>query len=218
LIPKNPASGLSVPEAKHAKEKREAFTDYDIKAIFGSEWRAYRERDAAKYWVPLLALYTGCRLEELCQLYTDDVQQVEGVWSLLIRAERHDQSVKTGENRTVPLHDAILKHGFIEYAQAQEKGRVFPKLKRVNHRYGHGLGQWFAKHKKNMGVNSPKKVFHSFRHTVPTRLKEAGVEDSLVAELLGHQMAGQTFGRYAKASSPRVLLDRAVSKLDFNID
>lgn len=217
LIPKNPASRQSLPEAKKAKDQRPAFSMDDLRKLFGPEWQALRTKDPAKYWVPLLAALSGCRLEELCQLYADDIQEVEGCWCLIVQATRPDQHVKTGERRVVPLHQDILDRGFLEYVKAQGSGRVFPTLKRVNNRYGHGLGQWFGKFKVRVGVDGNGKVFHSFRHTVATKLKEAGVEDSLVAEVLGHVMPGMTFGRYAKASSPRVLLDRAVSKIVFPI-
>jgi integrase len=217
LIPKNPASRQSLPEGKKANEQREAFSSGDIGKVFGPEWLSLRTKDPAKYWVPLLAAFTGCRLEELCQLYADDIQEVDGCWCLVVQATRPDQSVKTGEKRTVPLHQAILDRGFLEFVQGQGTGRVFPRLKRVNNRYGHGLGQWFGRFRAKVGVDGSGKVFHSFRHTVATKLKEAGVEDSLVAELLGHVMPGMTFGRYAKASNAQVLLERAVSKLSYPI-
>jgi integrase len=218
LVPKNVAAGMAPPEPKgSAQDERDAFCPADLGALFGPGWRALRDKAPAKFWVPLLALYTGCRLEELCQLYTDDVQVLDGVPCVVVQATRPDQSVKTGEKRVVPLHPVLLGEGFLEYVEAQGDGRVFPKLSRVNHRYGHGLGKWFGDFKKKAGIDSPKKVFHSFRHTVITKLKEAGVEDSLVAELLGHKMQGQTFGRYAKASGPRVLLERVVKKLDFEL-
>ena len=107
------------------------------------------------------------------------------------------------------MHPELIKRGFLEYVNGQPpEGRVFPKLKRVNDRYGHGLGNWFGTFRKRVGVDEDGKVFHSFRHTVATRLKEAGVEDSLVAEVLRPSHAGQTSGRYAKASGPQVLMDR----------
>lgn len=31
------------------------------------------------YWIPLIALYTGMRLNEICQLDVADIQIVEGV-------------------------------------------------------------------------------------------------------------------------------------------
>ncbi len=218
LVPKNVAAGMAPPESKaSAKDERKAFSPANLKAIFGERWRELKEKAPAKFWVPLLGLYTGCRLEEMSQLYTDDAIVLDGVPCIVVQATRPDQSVKTGEKRTVPLHPVVLAEGFLEYVEAQGSGRVFPKLSRVNHRYGHGLGKWFGDFKRKAGIDSPKKVFHSFRHTVITKLKEAGVEDSLVAELLGHKMQGQTFGRYAKASGPKVLLERVVKKLDFEL-
>jgi hypothetical protein len=43
----------------------------------------YRIRDH-RFWLPLLALFSGARLGELCQLSVDDVREIEGVWCLEI--------------------------------------------------------------------------------------------------------------------------------------
>lgn len=47
-----------------------------------------------------------------------------------------------------------------------------------------------------MGVNDPKKSFHSFRHTMIDDLREAQVQDSLIKHIAGHEDAAVTFGVY----------------------
>ncbi|BCN26290.1 hypothetical protein VYA_34820 [Vibrio alfacsensis] len=39
---------------------------------------------------------------------------------------------------------------------------------------------------------------YSFRHTFIDELKQAGVEESMVAQLVGHTHSSMTFGRYGK--------------------
>ena len=75
----------------------------------------------------LLALYTGCRLEELCQLYTDDVQVRDGVPCIVVQATRPDQSVKTGEKRTVPFIRSSFEEGFLEYVEGSGLGPSLPE-------------------------------------------------------------------------------------------
>jgi hypothetical protein len=48
-------------------------------------------------------------------------------------------------------------------------------------------------------------------------LKEAGVAQTLIAELVGHSIGGETMGRYGKRFSSRTLYE-AVSKADFGLD
>jgi integrase len=61
-------------------------------------------------------------------------------------------------------------------------------------------------------------VFHSFRHTVTDTLKQAGVSETVIAEIVGHSNSGSmTMGRYGKRYQPKVLLE-ALLKLDYGID
>lgn len=46
-------------------------------------------------------------------------------------------------------------------------------------------------------------MFHSFRHSLADRLKQAGVQDTLISEILGHTVESVTMGRYGKRYQPR---------------
>lgn len=71
-----------------------------------------------QYWLPLLGLYAGARLNELCQLCLDDVVTINGVDCLHIRASRPDQKLKTASSeRLVPIHSKLKAQGFIESIQ-----------------------------------------------------------------------------------------------------
>jgi len=63
---------------------------------------------------------------------------------------------------------------------------------------------------------NPKRVFHSFRHSLADRLKQSGVQETLIAEILGHTIESVTMGRYGKRYQPKVLLE-ALEKLDYGI-
>ena len=90
------------------------------------------------FWIPLLGLYTGARLEEIAQLYVEDIKLIEGVHSLDFIENKPDKSVKPGAERVVPLHDFLVQDlKFIGYIKSlPQDGRVFPALKRVSYRYG----------------------------------------------------------------------------------
>jgi len=70
-----------------------------------------------------------------------------------------------------------------------------------------------------LGITDPAKSFHSFRHTVADRLKQLGVAESFISELLGHS-SGDTmsYGRYGKQYKPGLLMAEAVEKISYKLD
>jgi len=220
ILNTNPVDGLRLKDTRRKDELREVFNKNDLSKLFvkSKEYGQNKHRSPENFWIPLLALYTGCRMEELCQLYVNQVLKVEGVWCLEIDEKYEDQSVKTSEKRLVPLHPFLIGElKFPEFVKSLEdpEGRVWVNLIRVNSRYGHGFGRWFGEFKKRSGIDSRKKVFHSFRHTVITHLKYKDVQDRFISELVGHSIEGEK-GRYGKRFNPKKLLKETVSKLDFH--
>ena len=86
-----------------------------------------RHTKAANFWIPLLGLYTGARLEELCQLLVEDVVKRDGIWCLDMRDDNAERkSVKTGERRIVPLHPFIVDElRFPEFVKSIPVGKHF---------------------------------------------------------------------------------------------
>jgi integrase len=84
----------------------------------------------AAYWLPLIALYMGARLEEMGQALVSDVITVGGVLCLDTNDQGEGMSVKTvSSRRTVPFHPELLRLGFRGYiATLSEGGRLFPDL------------------------------------------------------------------------------------------
>ncbi|WP_369959426.1 DUF6538 domain-containing protein [Pseudomonas benzenivorans] len=211
---RNPFDGLRIKQRRKVSEERSAFSDDDLRRLFSKA--TYAPADTSKphqYWLPLLGLYTGARLNELCQLYVDDVVVINGVDCLHIREGRPDQKLKTASSeRLVPLHSRLKALGFLDYVQRQRaagQARVFSELTcHKMHGYAAGPSKWFARVREALGFRgeASKKDFHSFRHTLADHLKQKGVPEALVGGLLGHQAGGITFGRYGKDFRPEVLL------------
>lgn len=120
LIKTNGASGLTVKTPSGEKARR-SFDLPALKCIFSSPVYTAGHRPKGgggdtSYWIPLLALFTGGRLEELCQLHPDDAAQVpyheEGgealAWVIRITDEGEGQGLKNaGSRRRVPLHPEL---------------------------------------------------------------------------------------------------------------
>jgi hypothetical protein len=90
---KNPFSGLMVRGQKSPSSKRASFKPEEIRVLFraplytgckGKDWARRLEggneiiKDAL-YWIPLIGLYSGMRLNEICQLETSDLRLEEGI-------------------------------------------------------------------------------------------------------------------------------------------
>lgn len=207
---KNPFDGLRVKQRGKVSEERSAFTEADLRALFDKT--RYAPADGPKpnqYWLPLLGLYTGARLNELCQLRLDDVVVINGIDCLHIRQGSPDQKIKTDSSeRLVPIHSRLKALGFLEYVgrlRSEGHVRVFPELTRhKKHGYSAAPSKWFARVRAQLGFEG-KKDFHSFRHTLADHLKQKGVSEALVGGILGHQTGGITFNRYGKDFRPELL-------------
>lgn len=123
------------------EEKQRAFTRSDLEAIFSGYLYTKdaiensRSLFPYQFWLPLLGLYTGGRLNELCQLYTEDVSlrdadgAPEGIWTLDIADDPQDKplprSLKNNSSRRIlPIHSDLIRMGFLDFVeQARAEGR-----------------------------------------------------------------------------------------------
>lgn len=216
MMVSNIAEGLSLPEETAAHEQRKAYDRDDLKRIKLNLPRDPREPE--KFWIPVISMFSGMRLDEVCQLHVEDVREVEGVWCFDVN-DAGERKVKTlGSKRLVPVHPVLLGLGFRDYVDAL-RGRGAVKLweNLSPNKYGYwgkGLGKWYSQFNRKHVTTDPKKVFHSFRHLVADTLKQAGVEEGVIAEILGHANQSITTGRYGKRYRPSVLLE-ALRMLDY---
>ncbi|MDR5904875.1 site-specific integrase [Franzmannia qiaohouensis] len=192
-----------------ASSYRDVFSSDEVVLMFESTAKyRYTKRDF-KYWLPRLAYYTGARLNELCQLYRDDVRYIHDVACIHIRAGRSDQRLKTpAAERVVPVHSKLVELGFLDYVESQGE-RIFPMFKHSEkHGYSATPSRWFGRFKIDIGLvddGSGKKDFHSVRHSVANELKQKGVSENLIGGILGHTTGGMTNTRYGKDYKPEVL-------------
>ena len=79
---------------------------------------------------------------------------------------------------------------------------------------GGPAGEWFRrKFRTAIGLT---RQFHELRNTAITGLREAGVQETIINELVGHEFGDSTsFSTYAGASSLAKLKD-AINKLPIN--
>jgi integrase len=168
------------------------FTDGDIKALFCPAYaQAMNKPDF--YWLPLMALFSGARLGELARLELSTFEEVDGVKCYRI------QDGKTLESRrTVPIHSRLLALGLWEYAQAlKAKNATFliphrphdpagtkkeNRTKDPEKMTGRQWGKWVGE----CGITDKAKVFHSFRSTAITDLRNTEANTAAIKRSVGH--------------------------------
>jgi integrase len=207
LIDSNPASSSRLRDPRRARERRREFDAPALKAIFESPVYSKGERPEggageAAYWVPLLALYTGARINELCQLHPDNVAQEAYVdaagnehtaWVIRIEDDKaKGQALKTeGSERRIPVHPDLIGLGFISYAQGQAgKPLLFPMMKTgaKDGKISGNWGRWWGRYlRKTCGVTDERMTFHSFRHTFKHLARQSLIPADVHNALTGHE-------------------------------
>ena len=226
FMAQNPAEGLKIKQPKRDDEFRAPFTKGDLHKLFHSpEYLQDKHKAPYQFWTSIIGLFTGARLNEICQLYLDDIYQADGIWVFDVNEGTNDKSIKTkAAKRRIPLHpflvDGLRLPQYVDSLRAKGYERLFPELPHKREGYGTNASKWFAKYRKRCGVTStgPKKDFHSFRSTVADALKQKGVDVSLIHETLGHANPSISLSRYADPYQPKVLLAKAIIQLDYGID
>jgi integrase len=179
--------------SKNKTRKIFDYSDVQLRSLFTSLWFKEPEyRTKAEYWVPLIALFSAMRLEEICRLRPVDIQELSGISCFVLQPHPDGWSPKTqaGE-RPVPVHPFLIELGFLDLLAKRRKAgsaRLFPELKPGGRggRLGHEFSKKFGRLKKN-NLKFPDSVnFHSFRHTFRTAVASALVEDEFIDRVVGH--------------------------------
>lgn len=171
----------------------------------------------ALYWATLIALFSGMRLGEICQLRTGDLQQRGKIWLFNVTAEGDGQSLKTQAGaRTVAVHSALVQCGFIDYLKALPNGRLFPALKPggPDGKLNWYLSKRFTTYRRECGIDAPRVAFHSFRKNAAQALKDARATPAEIAELIGHER-GFTVETYAPLGLPVLRLKSLIERIKY---
>lgn len=187
-----PFDRLTKPKANQKRSKadeRKPFTPEQLVSILraAEERHAKTGKDQPLVDLILLGMWTGCRREELGRLKVEHVQ-----------ADHFTvEDAKTSAGwRTIPIHSQ-LRPTLDRLKADSTDGYILPST--AKSRYGDRsspLGQKFGRLKAALKFDD-RFVFHSIRKTFASMLKEAGEQEDVVAELMGHKYKTMTYGHYA---------------------
>jgi len=173
--------------------------------------------ETAMRWIPLIALYGGMRLGEICQLRTGDVKRERKTWFFNVAEEGEGQRVKTSSAiRRVPVHSVLIRCGLLDYLDALPEGQLFPGLKPggPDDKLSWYFTRRYTEFRRNVGVTRPRLSFHSFRKNVVTALDQARVPQADIAGLIGHER-GFTLDVYAPLGLDLAALQRIMEKVRY---
>lgn len=205
-VKENYFSKLTIRQKKNVRTIRVPFSHEQIVKLFSH--LESKERSPAQYWVPIVGLYSGMRMEEICQLFVEDIRYCYD-FPCFDNNEDEDglkRLKSSAATRVVPIHSKIIELGFLNYVEEQKKAGskfLFPDLYERQDKDGrksHSISRWFSEKRKEIGFHkqTPMIDFHSFRANVATELQRANISEFNVANLLGHGTGNtESWARYA---------------------
>lgn len=223
---------------KSDKTERRAWTVEELQTLFDgyvyrydatAKVRAHGNENihAGNFWIPLIGLFTGARLEEICSLLSRDICQVDGVWCFdMPEFDEDGESIKKNEHsaRVFPVPNRLKELGFIDYAQERQRNgakMLFELQQDSTGKWGDAMSDWFNRtYKKKLGlpVGDNSIVFHSFRNTVVQAFQRAKIPVSEYRRITGHAGEGipeQVYGYKGESIYPPQLLVDTVNAVDY---
>ncbi|EKY25998.1 site-specific recombinase, phage integrase family, partial [Brevundimonas diminuta 470-4] len=236
ILDRNPAQGLRVPDPVARRDKRLPFSAGQLQTIFSAplytgcrdDGHGYatpgpeRPRNA-RFWIPLLSMFGGLRLNEACQLDVADIRRIDGVDCFVItersEGDHNDKRLKTASSeRVVPIHRTLIDLGFMDFVRQRKRAgetKLFAEVGMGATGYrSTTFSAWFRRFVAKAGAESPKTCFHSFRHGFRDALRESRI-DRDIALALGGWTAGNgsasvadTYGNGYQIATLKKAIDR----------
>ena len=216
----DPFEGLRVKVDANVGTAREEFTLPELRKIFSAPplQTARAVSVHAGYWLPLLALYHGARLEELTGLELVDVEDGDQGLVLHIRENTIRPRLKHRKRseRSIPVHPKVIELGFKEYVASARIATVkalFPSLTR-----GATFGEEFVQHVKGLltPVSGRLVGMHCFRHSWETARRSARMDTSASNYITGRRIDDGSAALYGGPAGLAILAEE-ISKISYAV-
>jgi integrase len=210
-FPKTEDNPFDAQRREFSRTKGDRYTDQEAVTLinaFGPHQvkPAKHTVETALPWAVLISAHSGLGLEEVTQLTVTDIKTVGGNGSSVVCFDIHNgddgHHLKNDETRPrqIPVHSVLARAGLLDYVAALPKdGLLFPGLRRRGEKIGRRLGELFNDKRRELGITrEDKKIsFHSWRHTVASKMDKAGIPESHMNAVLGHAQATETTRTYS---------------------
>ncbi|MNM22303.1 hypothetical protein D3C76_200690 [compost metagenome] len=185
----------------------------ELQAIFDgylyhpSKLSPRKEIHPYQFWLPLIGIYSGMRIDEVCGLSTRAVERsTSGIWHFKIEEEPAlNRKLKNkASKRRVPVHRHLIELGFIDYVEERRKKKakmLFDGLHYNKNGWGNTATRFFTRlpsptspgtgYLYDVGIHREKhdgRDYHAFRHTFIDRMRACGVDSGYDIEAItGHE-------------------------------
>jgi integrase len=177
----------------------EPYSDEDAAKILVA---ARKEERASRRWAHWVMAFSGMRIAEVLQLTAGDVRRDRdtGIWFIAVNDDEPGKSVKNGQRRHVPIHNALAAEGFLDFARTVTgNAPLFPDKRADTNgsRGGRGwqvVGRWV---RDTVGITDSRKApDHSWRHRMEDELRAAECPEDVRDAILGHarKTVGMSYG------------------------
>ena len=207
------------PKNLSAKDARDPFTIEELNILFNQDiFTKPNVNEPSFYWVTLIALFHGLRMEEILQLKFDDIQR-EGDVSFFKIHDDGDNSLKNANSkRSVPIHDLMWRQGFkyvLENANLRSDGRLFPDvIKGKRDKHSAIFSQRYSRYLDKIGIKRKKLSFHSFRHNFRDVAKNCNLRSDRIDEIGGWAYETGAKARYGSGIN-LVELNNELQKVEY---
>lgn len=204
----NPAERVRLGVKVAAGKQKRGFNEDEANQILKA---ALAEENSVLRWTPWLGAFSGARLGELCQLRREDIVKIDGVWCMKIDPAAGPLKTLSSE-RAVPLHQSLIKIGFLRYVETVPSGPLFPELPlgKYNKRGAMGaklVGRWV----RSLGLSDERlSPSHSWRHRFKTLGRRHALNSEMLEAIMGHgrKTVAASYGEF-----PMDALHREISKI-----
>lgn len=181
-------------------KKRKPFNDTELNLMF-TKFNDYLGKGNIKIeeiLIPVIALFSGMRVEEICKLKVYDIKQ--DTKTSIYYFDINGLLKTENSERKVPIHSQLInKFDFLEYVERRKanKCEMLFDLKSIFHKkkdkFSHYFLRDFFYDFRNSFVNEERIEedlisFHSFRHTFATSIRAGGADLLTISNLLGHSV------------------------------
>jgi integrase len=213
------------------EDKQRALRPHELQQLFeGPEFAAIAADPTADamYWLPIIALYTGARPREICQLNPQcDWGISEDIPFLTFSMDTPAgvgirKSVKKREERSIPMHSELIRLGLPTYLERQKRegaDRLFPSAGVKSGNPFEALGATFTELLKAVGLydnDAPpgRKVLGMYVMR-KTFITFAAHQNVVSFEMTGHSADTTRVQRqhYITEHEPLAKMDRELRKL-----
>lgn len=226
----NPFADMQIAGAGNDTKKVVPYSPDDIASLVNGLLGVRKLVEPHRFWVPLIALFSGMRQDEICQLRTADIADDGGVLVFRIcHKPEHKQKTKVKKSRICPVHPMLLRLGFMKYVTNQQKrghDRLFSTLSWSAGKDWTGkIRTWWNSTYQVACLgkgNLTGKSFHSMRHNFADWFKQNGCYTSyhdraVIQAMIGHIEGDVTAEHYEEEFSSSEKL-RMLVKLDYGFD